>query len=396
MKIAVDIRSAGGMRVGKGAFTFNIVRELLKIDHKNHYILYSDSGIAGFEEFKNAEMRVIEKKGILWHFFAGFDMKKEKVDLLFAPSSYIIPALFGIKSVVVVHDLVAFLFPERHLKKAVFVERILLKRALKKAVKVVTVSENTKKDLVEKFKIEPEKQEKITVILCAVSEDFYMVGAESGELMGSGLQGSERSRPAGRVFADGDGKQVERQAVLPSKFFLSAGTIEPRKNYETLIQAFAMFHKNHPGHHLIIVGKKGWDAEYIKDLEELVTSNYLQKYVHILGYITNKSLNKLYNQASAFVFPSYYEGFGIPPLEAINCGCPVISSYTSSMPEVLGEAAVFCDPSRPSEFAKAMEKIASDDAFRIELINKGRLQSKKFSWTSSAEKLKLNCIDRID
>lgn len=363
MKIAIDIRSAGGERAGKGAFTFNIVRELLKIDHKNHYILYSDSGIAGFEEFKNAELKVIAKRGLLWHFFAGFDMKKEKVDLLFAPSSYIIPALFGVESVVVVHDLVAFLFPERHLKKAVFVEKILLKRALKKAVKVVTVSENTKKDLIEKFKIEPRQGgAKIVVVPCAAGEEFCQ---DAGQ----------------------------KDASLPEKFFFSVGTIEPRKNYETLIQAFAMFHKDHPDYHLIIAGKKGWDGSYIEDLEELVTSNYLQKYVHILGYITNKSLNKLYNQAFAFVFPSYYEGFGIPPLEAINCGCPVISSYTSSMPEVLGEAAIFCDPSQPSEFAKAMEKIASDENFRNELINKGRLQSKKFSWTSSAEKLKSSCID---
>lgn len=383
MKIAVDIRSAGGMRVGKGAFTFNIVRELLKVDRKNHYILYSDSGIAGFEEFKNAEMKVIGKRGLLWHFFAGFDMKKKKIDLFFAPSSYIIPALFGVKSIVVVHDLVAFLFPERHLKKAVFVERILLKRALKKAVKIVTVSENTKKDLIEKFKIEPRQGgAKIVVVPCAAGEDFYVIGTEGAV-----------TNDAGTLS---ENKKYELGGGLPSKFFLAVGTIEPRKNYETLIQAFAMFHKNHPGHHLIIAGKKGWDTEYIEDLDKLVTSNYLQKYVHILGYITNKSLNKLYNQASAFVFPSYYEGFGIPPLEAINCGCPVISSYTSSMPEVLGEAAAFCDPSQPSEFAKAMEKIVSNENFRNELINKGRLQSKKFSWTSSAEKLKLNCIDEID
>jgi glycosyltransferase involved in cell wall biosynthesis len=370
MKIAIDIRSAGGMRAGKGAFTFNIVRELLKIDHKNHYLLYSDSGIAGFEEFKNAAFKIIDKKGIFWHIKAARDMKKEKVELFISPSSYIIPALSKIKSIIVVHDLVAFLFPQSHLKKAVFIEKLLLKRALKKASKIITVSENTKKDLIEKFKID---EQKIVTIPCAASGNHSQLDSRVLPESDCELKGSD-SR---------DGS-----AVLPAKFFLSVGTIEPRKNYETLIQAFAMFHKTNPEHHLIIAGKKGWGAI---DLDELITSNYLQKYVHILGYITNKSLNKLYNQAQAFIFPSYYEGFGIPPLEALKCGCPVISSYTSSMPEVLGEAAIFCDPSQPAEFAKAMEKIVSDANLRTELINKGRIQSNKFSWTSSAEKLKSNC-----
>jgi glycosyltransferase involved in cell wall biosynthesis len=250
--------------------------------------------------------------------------------------------------------LVAFLFPQSHLKKAVFIEKLLLKRALKKSQKIITVSENTKKDLIEKFKIDGQK---IITVPCAASDGFLT-------------------------------DTSPKDTFLPEKFFLSVGTIEPRKNYETLIQAFAMFHKTNPEHHLIIAGKKGWGTI---DLDELITSNYLQKYVHILGYITNKSLNKLYNQAQAFIFPSYYEGFGIPPLEALKCGCPVISSYTSSMPEVLGEAAIFCDPSQPAEFTKAMEKIVSDANLRTELINKGRIQSNKFSWTSSAEKLKSNC-----
>ena len=302
--------------------------------------------------------------------------KKYNLDLFFLPNINFIALSPGIKKVITVHDLSFERFPYFFsLKRRLWHFFINPKKLIKNCDKIIAISENTKKDLIEKFKIEPEKQAEIVVVPCAAGEDFCLIG------------GKDAGSPADQRYELGGG--------LPSKFFLSTGTIEPRKNYETLIQAFAMFHKNHPDYHLIIVGKKGWDKEYIEDLEELVTSNYLQKYVHILGYITNKSLNKLYNQATAFIFPSYYEGFGIPPLEAINCGCPVISSYTSSMPEVLGEAAAFCDPSRPSEFAKAMEKITCDNGFKNELINKGRLQSKKFSWTSSAEKLKSSCIEGI-
>jgi glycosyltransferase involved in cell wall biosynthesis len=357
MRIAIDIRTAGGMKAGKGWYTFNIVRELLKIDKHSKYTLYANGGIAGFEEFKNAEVKIINGKGLLWHLKTYLDIRKQKPDIFFAPSSFIIPAILpkSQKTIITVHDLVAFLFPSTHNKKAVILEKIFLKRAVKRAKAIIAISENTKKDIIEKTST---TEEKISIVPCSASEIFFPI-----------------DKPL---------EEFRKKTGLPNKFFLSVSTIEPRKNYDTLIQALAMLHEKNIKSHLLIVGKKGWGTT---DLEDLIRENYLQKYVHLLGYVTNKTLNKLYNLSEGFVFPSYYEGFGIPPLEAMQCGCPVISSHTSSLPEVIGDAGIFCDPSSPAEFAKAMEDVASDENLRTELINKGRIQSKKFSWADSAQKL---------
>ena len=365
MKIGIDIRSAGGEKTGKGFYTFHMTRELLKKDSHNEYFLYADSGIAGFEEFKNAKLIIITKKGMFWHRAVAKDVMANNLDIFFAPSSFIVPAMLAkhaiankIKIIVTVHDIAALLFPEFHEKKAVVIEKLFIKKALKSATKILAVSENTKKDLMRKFKIQ---NTKIEVTYCAASEDFFPANTDDEKV-----------------------KEFRVKASIPDEFFLSVGTIQPRKNYEALIQAFIMFHEKHPTYHLIIVGNSGWGKT---NFAQVIKENYLQKYIHLLGYITSKNLNFLYNTATAFVFPSLYEGFGIPPLEAMKAGCPIIASNVSSIPEVLGDAAIYCDPRSPAEFAFAMEKVISNENLRKDLKNKGRIQSKKFNWENSAQVL---------
>jgi len=358
MKIAIDIRSAAGEKAGKGWFTFNIVRNLLKIDRKNEYILYCSDFVAGFEEFKNAKQKRISGSGIFWHIKTAIEIYKEKINIFFAPTSFIIPILLpkSVRSIVVVHDLVAFLFPKTHNKKAVFIEKLLLKTALKKAYKVVTVSKNTKKDIIEKFAVD---EQKIEVIPCAAAEGY---GKVNEDIL----------------------KEFKEKTNLPDKFFLAVGTIEPRKNYVNLIKAFALIKDRFPEYYLIIVGKNGWDYEPVY---EEIRKNYLQKYVHILGYLSEKSLVNLYNLAECLVFPSFYEGFGIPPLEAMKSQCPVISSFTSSLPEVVGDSALLIDPESPSQLAEAMVKVLMDEGLRNTLKEKGLAQCEKFSWAISAGSL---------
>jgi glycosyltransferase involved in cell wall biosynthesis len=382
-KIGIDIRSAGGEKAGKGWFTFNIVRELLALDKKNHYILYTQGGIAGFEEFKNVEMRIVEAKGFFWHREVAKDVVKEGLDVFYAPTSYIIPALLpkptkpnAPKTILTIHDLVAFLFTSNN-RKAQFIERFFLKRALKKASGITCVSENTKKDLKGSF---PELTAKTdpTITPCAPAQDYAPI--EKTEKNLANLQ------------------EFINKTHLPTKFFLAVGTIEPRKNYQTLIQAFALAHKQNQNLHLVIVGGKGWGGEK-EAIEQMIQDNYLQKYVHELGYLTTKTINRLYNLAQALVFPSHYEGFGMPLIEAMAANCPVIASNTSSIPEVVGDAAIQCDPNEPTQFAEAMLKIAASSQassqatppansnLRQDLINKGRIQSKRFTWEKSADKL---------
>jgi glycosyltransferase involved in cell wall biosynthesis len=358
MKIAIDIRTAGGEKAGKGWFTFHITQNLLKVDKENEYILYVKDKIAGFEEFKNAELKQIKGSGFFWHRNVAKDVKKEKVDLFFAPSSYIIPALLpkSIKTILTIHDLVAFLFPETHNRKANLIERLFIKTSLKKTAHVITVSDNTKKDVQEKFKF---YKNPITTIYNAADETYKPVAKEK-------LTG------------------FIKKTNLPKKFFVAVGTLIPRKNYPNLIKALALLHKTHPEYQLLIVGGKGWHEQEIHDL---IKQNYLSKKVHLLGYLSTTAIRNLYNLAKALVFPSFYEGFGIPPLEAMKSGCPVIASYTSSIPEVVGDAALLIDPESPEAIARAMKKIVVDDELAESLRNKGLAQGQKFSWERSAEKL---------
>lgn len=358
MKIAIDIRTAGGEKTGKGWYTFYIVLNLLKIDKKNEYILYAKNGIAGFEEFKNAKLKIVDKRSIFWHFAVARDVAKEKADIFFAPSSYIIPNLLpsSVKTILTVHDLVAFLFPNTHNKKATLLEKLLLKRALKKASHVTAVSQNTKKDIIDKFKYD---ENKIDVIHCAGSDFFKPLNKDE---LGT--------------FA--------KDTNLPEKFFLAVGTIEPRKNYYGLLKAFMKMSRSHPDVHLLIVGQEGWGYEKVFNL---MNSASLEGKVHVLGYLSNKSLIKLYNLCIGLVFPSFYEGFGIPPLEAMKCGCPVIASNISSIPEVVGDSAILVNPEDSKEIAKAMSKMIKKEGLREELSKKGIEQAKKFSWENSAKKL---------
>ncbi len=358
MKIAIDIRTAGGERTGKGWYTFHLVQELLKLDKKNQYLLYSSKVIDDFNQFKNATMRIAEGRSFIWHYNVSRDLQKENVDIFFAPSSFIIPAILPgkIKTIVTVHDLVAFLFPSNHNKKATLIEKLFLKRAVKNAAKVLTVSQNTKRDLLEKFEL---PDNKIEVVPCAAGDEF--IPLEKSSLI-----------------------NFQRQTNLPKDFFLAVGTLEPRKNYVNLIRAFALFTEKFPHYHLVIVGGKGWNYE---EINEEILNNYLSKKIHMLGYISSPSLVKLYNCAKALVFPSLYEGFGIPPLEAMKSGCPVIASNTSSLPEVVGDSAILVNPESHLEISDAMVYLATNPHKAQELSQKGLTQAKKFSWNNSAKLL---------
>jgi len=365
MKIAIDIREAGGEKAGKGWYTFLLTQNILKLDTKNEYILYTKLGVPGFEQYKNATQKLISGRGPLWHRNVIKDLQKEEIDLYFAPSSYIIPSLIPpkIKTIFTVHDLIAILYPKKHNRKAVLIEKLTLKKALKKADHIITVSNHTKNDLTEKF-LTPAN--KISVTHLAANPTYREATQETLT-------------------------KFKKETNLPSKFFLAVGTIIPRKNYENLLKAFALIKKENLPHHLIIVGSKGWN---FKEVEKLIIELNLEKYVHILGYLSDQALNNLYNLAESLVFPSIYEGFGLPPLEAMQASCPVIVSSTSSLPEVTDHAALQIEPSDPKQIANAMITVATKPDLRQDLINKGQTQAQKFSWQMTAQKT-LDIFNRL-
>ncbi len=362
LRIAIDIREAGHEKTGKGWYTYNLVHSLLKIDSHNEYIFYTDQNKNPFKEFKNAHIRTIPGKSLMWHFNVIKDLKKTfanglPFDLFFAPTSYIIPCFApkNLRVIITVHDLVAFLFPSTHNTKAVIIERLTLKKALKKAAKVFVVSQNTENDLLTRFQY---PKEKIHEVPCAPA-DFYKEEISEKELT-----------------------TFKKKHKLPDRFILAVGTLEPRKNFSTLIKSFVIIKRRNPDCKLVIVGKKGWKYSAIEDA---LKKYQLENDVIFPGYLEDDELRKTYHLASVFVFPSLYEGFGIPPLEAMSCGCPVVSSNVASLPEVIGDSGLLIDPKNAHKWADAVCSLLDNEQTRNMLIERGKRRAEKFSWENSAK-----------
>lgn len=380
MKIAIDIKSALGDKTGKGVYAYNIVCELVKSGKGDEFLLYAPENDDPFlEELKqnsNVEIRTFTESGLLWHFQVYKDVMRlfssGEVYAYFSPSSFIVSVLFywtkflsfGLKKIpkfyITVHDLVAFLYSDTHSKKSVFIEKLTLGSSLKAAEKVFAVSENTKKDIMSKFGIPAEK---IIITYNAVGEDFLNFKKE-------------------KLSVD----EFREKYKLPKRYILSLGTLVPRKNIQLTLKALSLLcadSKFSKDIDLCIVGGDGWG-----DSQELALSEAAQNpRIHMLGYLPYEELPFIYACAEVFVYPSIYEGFGIPPLEAQAMGCPVIVSNASSLPEVVSDSAVQVDPNNPAALAEAIKLLISDRAKRKELIQKGHENIKRFSWRKSAERI---------
>lgn len=360
MRIGIDIRTAYNPASGKSVYTRNLMRELLAIDKQNTYILYTNKISQSLAEIisrastgSSLEIKVIHKHPALWHFAAIKDIQKENIDLFFAPASFVIPAFLpkNIKSVIAVHDLVAFIHPRLHQTRATVMEHLFFRRALKKTSHVLTPSKNTKKDLMTLFKY---PKEKITVAPLAADSRFFQKPANIEE--------------------------IKTKYGLPDRFILTVGGLEPRKNADRLADAFLNVREKHPALRLVIAGGKGWKSQ---NLQKKLARNK-DKIIHIEN-CDFSDLPALYRLAEVFVFPSLYEGFGLPPLEAMASGCPVICSFAGSLMEVCGKSAHYIHPENTQNIAAALEAVLSDKKLREELKEAGSARAKKFSWRKTAE-----------
>jgi glycosyltransferase involved in cell wall biosynthesis len=263
------------------------------------------------------------------------------------------------KSIVVIHDLSFIHFPQFTQKKNLKFTPKLTERSVRRASHIITVSENSKKEIVDYYKI-PESM--VSVIYNAIDhKDFYPRG------------GSEI-------------KKVIKKYNLPERYIHIHGTIEPRKNIEGLLNAYAMLGRElQENYGLVISGGKGWNDESIyKLIDELKAAGHN---IVLPGYIETGDLPAIYSGASLFVLPSFYEGFGVPPLEAMACGVPVIVSDNSSLPEVVGDAAIKIKAGDTEGLAKQMQRVFEDDKLAGRLRKHGLTQAAKFSWDESAARL---------
>lgn len=361
MNIGVDTRELFGQKAGKGWYVFHVLKNILDLDSKNNYILYSDREI-DFPQYRNAKIVIINKPGLIWHYVIAKRLKKDSVDLYWAPTSPIVPALTSIPTIMTIHDLTNLLFPAAHTLKGRIIEKIFLKRALAKTKKIIAISEATRKDLIRYF---PKTKNQIEVIPLGYDSLF-------------------KPLPQDKIV-----KSLLKYSLDPG-YVLFVGTIEPRKNIELLIDAFSMLpekiKKQFP---LVIVGKKGWLSEPIfKKMSDPKVSSYI-KY---LKYVDFADLPAVYNGASLFIFPSLYEGFGLPPLEAMACGKAVITSNLSSLPEVVGEAGILVNPKDKVGIKEKLQQLLEDQKYRKKIENSSLLQAKNFDWQTTAKKT-LSVID---
>lgn len=358
MIIGIDISVLNDpQRSGVAVYVYQLVNALLKVNQKDKFILFGLSPFAAFKnldnldfkKYPNVEMKIYKMPSRLfrlifliwqrlnWPFIENFI---GEVDVFHSFNWYLPPQKKG-KVVATVFDMTPFLFPELHQQKTIQLDTIRLNRIKINAHLVITISENSKKDY---LKFDPLK--KVEVIYPGVSAQF---------------------------------KKARRKTA--GKYILSVGTLEPRKNIKRLIEGYLQSNLKEK---LLLVGNLGW-----KNTELLALIKKNKDRIITTGYVSDEELTRLYSQAVCFVYPSLYEGFGIPVLEAMSSGVPVITSKVSSLPEAGGEAVYYINPYNIDDIRKALIEVTKNENVRNKLIKRGFQQVKKFSWIKSARKLNL-------
>ncbi|BDA40252.1 glycosyltransferase family 4 protein [Candidatus Atelocyanobacterium thalassae] len=278
------------------------------------------------------------------------------IDLIHGADHYIYPHQQA-KKVITIHDLTFLKFP-KYSTKIVKSYTKRIKQCLKWTDAIITFSENTKQDIVDFFNVDP------NVIYIIPQASRYSNNYLTPQILTKCIVSIEKH--------------------LHSPYFLFVSTLEPRKNILNLIKAFEYLKINYSiPHKLILIGKKGWDYNSIIDY---INKSTFKEDIQHLDYISDQLLAVFYSQAEAFIYPSFYEGFGLPILEAMTLGSPVITSNTSSLPEVAGNAALYVDPYDYYQLAKMMLKILNNPDLRKEMISRGKQQANNFSWKNTALK----------
>jgi glycosyltransferase involved in cell wall biosynthesis len=351
MRIAIDTQTALGQKSGFGSYVSNLLDALRQQpDAPDLLAIAPDSH------------RDLSTPQRWWWNQVGFPARiPTGVDLIHQPSfsvPVIARSLKRVPVVVTIHDIIPYLFPENLAWPSRWFFNRWMPFSYRFADAYIVISEHTKRDLLEHYRLPPEK---IRVIPLAAAPHFRV------------LQSEEAKR---RI------REVREKYRLPTPYFLHVATLEPRKNLPFLVRSFAELLKSSPSEcALVITGKKGWMYD---TLYREIRNHGLEERVILTGYVPDEEIPYLYNGAIAFLFPSLYEGFGLPPLEALSCGLPVISSNTSSLPEVIGEAGILVSPTDTAGWVSAMRHILEDAELRRHYRKRGLEQAARFQWSHTA------------
>jgi len=350
MLIGIDAsRAVAACPTGTEVYSRRLIQALLTLESPHRFRLYLRS-TSPANTFPGAELRVIPFPRLWTHLRLSWEMAHRPPDVLFVPA-HVLPLIHPRVSLATVHDLGYLYFPEAHPWRQRLYLDLSTRWNARIAAHLLADSEATKADIVAHYGTPPDK---ITVAYPGRDETLAPV------------------RDPASIEA------VKARYGIAGDYFLYLGTLQPRKNLARLIAAFAALP---PETVLVLAGKRGWLYE---DLFAQVGRLSLEGHVLFPGYVPDEDKAALLSGAVAFVFPSLYEGFGLPVLEAQACGCPVITSTTSSPPEVAGDAALLVNPSDTEAITAAMQRIATDSGLRKTLIERGFVNVRRFSWAACA------------
>ena len=356
--VIINSISLLSQKTGIGRYTYEISKSLEK-EKKfslNYYYAYYSKNLIDISDnsnlkslksilAKNSFIKKVVRKLLLLssQFFS------KTYDLYWEPNFIPVDGIKADKIITSVHDFSFILYKDFHPKERIeYFENNFFKNIYRSDM-IICFSEFTRQEILERLDF---KEEQVKVIYHGIDHNFFNVRDD-----------------------------LKICFELPQKFIFSVGSIEPRKNLLGLLEAYNRLSSNIKSkYHLVLAGFKGWNND---EIMAIIEQN--KEYIHYLGYVSDDELVKVYNLAMLFVYPSFYEGFGLPVLEAMACGTPVICSNTSSIPEVGGEAVVYCDPNNVNDIAEKIQIVLNDKKLQQEMIGKGLKRAKQFTWEKATQ-----------
>jgi glycosyltransferase involved in cell wall biosynthesis len=359
MRIAIDARCLTGAYTGDRTYWLGLVRGLCSLVHEHHILLYTHAPIADplLPVDDRLKQRVIPARNPRWWSWKLFPDAANADGAEVAHVQYTVPARLRMPVVTTVHDISFRLMPRCFPLKHRLLLNLTVPPSMRRAARVITVSESSRQDILRVYHL---PEEKVVAIPNAVDERMQPMEQEKA------------------------GEALRRHYGLETPFVLMVGVLQPRKNLPLAVQAFAQTVL--PGdlpHRLVIVGKPGWGME---ELQKALVRWKVQERTMLTGYVPDEHLPCFYSAADALMYPSLYEGFGLPPLEAMACGCPVLVSDIPVMREVVGEAGMLLSPHDPVVWTQALHTVLTNAWVRQQMRQRGFQQAARFSWRESAKR----------
>ena len=366
--IGIDFTAAYEQGGGIGRYVRELITALSKLDVTNQYSLFvsgasSASSLPSFPPNYHWKLTGITPKWLARIWYRAYlplpvELFTGRLDLFHATDFVLPPTLSSVPSLLTVHDLSFVRVPESASPSLKSYLDVVVPRSVHLSTHVLADSYATKEDLVDLYSV---AESKITVLLSGVDARFFDA-ISSGSLM------TTRSKYKIETFP----------------YIFCVGTVQPRKNYTRLIQSLAQLHTQGIDIHLVIAGGKGWLENPIY---KTITDTHMEDFVHFIGFVDDSDLPALYRNATCVAFPSLYEGFGLPILEGMASGVPVLTSNISSLPEVAGDAAIMVDPYDLDAITDGLQRLILDSGLRNTLIQKGLVRARQFTWEKSAQQL---------